>query len=136
MVGRHDVTCKNCGQTKNQPKSTNGKYCSVQCQQDHALKGRAAKWLGGKLNCSNRALRRIIGMMRGYACGVCGISEWNKKPIVLEVEHINGDSTNNRPENVMLICPNCHSQTPTYKGANLGNGRHYRRTRYAEGKSH
>lgn len=136
MVGRRDVVCQNCGQTKNQAKSTRGKYCSAKCQQDYELKQRAEKWLDGKLSCTNRSLRRIIELIRGYCCEVCGISNWNDKPIVLEVEHKNGDSSNNNPENVCLICPNCHSQTSTYKGANKGNGRHARRVRYAEGKSY
>lgn len=136
MVGRRDVVCLNCGQTKSQHNSTRGKYCSISCQHEHALKSRSSRWLSGKLKCTNRALRRVIAFMRGYHCEMCGISEWNSRPIVLEVEHINGDSTNNSPENVCLLCPNCHSQTPTYKGANKGNGRHYRRVRFAEGKSY
>lgn len=60
----------------------------------------------------------------------------NGKDIVLELEHKDGNSQNNSKENVCLICPNCHSQTPTYKGKNKGNGRHSRRKRYAEGKSY
>jgi hypothetical protein len=66
---------------------------------------------------------------------VCSIETWNDKPIVLELEHKDGNSENNRPENLCLICPNCHSQTETFKGKNKGNGRHVRRTRYKEGKS-
>ena len=54
----------------------------------------------------------------------------------MELEHNDGNSQNNSLDNLSLICPNCHSQTPTYKGANKGNGRHYRRVRYAEGKSY
>ena len=63
-----------------------------------------------------------------------GINE-QKQKIVLELEHIDGNSDNNDLKNVCLICPNCHSQTDTYKGKNVGQGRHYRRVRYAEGKS-
>lgn len=40
----------------------------------------------------------------------------------LEVEHIDGDATNNSEENLTLLCPNCHSLTRTYRGANKGNG--------------
>jgi len=74
--------------------------------------------------------------MRGYKCDVCSLSSWNGKEVVLEVEHRDGNSENCSPDNVCLICPNCHSQTKTYKGKNRGNGRHYRRMRYAEGKSY
>lgn len=47
-------------------------------------------------------------------CHDCGITEWQGKPIVLEVEHIDGNWRNNLLENLTLLCPNCHSQTSTY----------------------
>lgn len=43
--------------------------------------------------------------------------------IPLEIDHINGDSEDNSEENLRLICPNCHSLTATYRGANRGKGR-------------
>lgn len=49
-------------------------------------------------------------------CGLKGI--WNGKPIQHELDHINGVSTDHRLENLRLLCPNCHSQTPTFKGKN------------------
>ena len=55
---------------------------------------------------------------------------------MLELEHKNGNSNDNSLENVCLVCPNCHSQTPTYKGRNKGNGRYMRRERYRDGKSY
>ena len=136
MVGHHEITCGNCGRTKKQTKSAKGKYCSIQCQQDDALRKRASMWVTGQFFFPNRVLRRIIGLMRGYKCDVCGLSSWNGKEVVLEVEHRDGNSENCSPDNVCLICPNCHSQTETYKGKNRGKGRHYRRMRYAEGKSY
>lgn len=129
------VTCLNCGET-NAQLNTRGKYCSVQCQQDYILKVRTSDWLSGKIKLKNRPLRRVLALINGYSCSVCKISEWNGLPITLEVEHKNGNSEDSSLENVCLICPNCHSQTPTYKGANRGNGRHLRRVRYAEGKSY
>lgn len=48
-------------------------------------------------------------------CVICGIeSEWNRKPITLQLDHISGDNTDNRLENLRILCLNCHSQTPTY----------------------
>ena len=43
--------------------------------------------------------------------------------IPLEIEHIDGNYLNNIESNLLLLCPNCHSLTSTYKGANKGNGR-------------
>jgi Zn finger protein HypA/HybF involved in hydrogenase expression len=73
---------------------------------------------------------------RIYNCNNCGISNWNNKPISLELEHKDGNYKNNSPENIELLCPNCHSQTPTFKGKNKGNGRYKRMDRYYNGKSY
>jgi Zn finger protein HypA/HybF involved in hydrogenase expression len=48
-------------------------------------------------------------------CEECGINEWNGKSITLELDHINGDNTDNRIENLKILCPNCHSQTHTFR---------------------
>ena len=55
---------------------------------------------------------------------------------VVALEHIDGDSTNNRLETLRLVCPNCDSQLPTFKARNRGKGRAWRRQRYADGKSY
>lgn len=52
------------------------------------------------------------------------------------IDHINGDATDNRRENLRLLCPNCDSQLPTFKSRNRGFGRHYRSQRYASGQSY
>jgi 5-methylcytosine-specific restriction endonuclease McrA len=73
----------------------------------------------------------------GEKCMECGWDE--KHPITgnvpIELEHIDGNSKNNELKNLKLLCPNCHSLTPTYKALNKGNGRHNRMKRYYEGKS-
>ena len=64
-----------------------------------------------------------------YKCSECGITEWNGKPIVLQLDHINGNNRDHMIENLRLLCPNCHSQTETYKSYNK-NGRKERKKYY------
>jgi 5-methylcytosine-specific restriction endonuclease McrA len=54
-----------------------------------------------------------------YKCQCCGISEYNNKPIILEIDHINGFREDNRPENLRLLCKNCHSIQDTSHGKNF-----------------
>jgi 5-methylcytosine-specific restriction endonuclease McrA len=54
-----------------------------------------------------------------YVCAICGISDWQGKPLTLQIDHINGKRLDYRIENLRLLCPNCHSQTETFGGRNL-----------------
>lgn len=57
--------------------------------------------------------------IKEYQCEICSISEYNNKKISLELDHIDGNMNNNKLENLRILCPNCHSQTDTYKGKNI-----------------
>jgi 5-methylcytosine-specific restriction endonuclease McrA len=59
--------------------------------------------------------RRIVLREQNEQCGECGIAEWNGKPIVLELHHINGDNSINTRNNLVFLCPNCHSQTDSWR---------------------
>ena len=118
------IKCLNC----ENPASI--KYCSTKCQVDFQIK---EKIISG--TASAKTMKNYLLTKYGNKCWECGITEWNKKQIVLELEHKDGNSQNNDEANLSLLCPNCHSQTTTYKGKNKGKGRHSRRLRYASGKS-
>jgi len=64
--------------------------------------------------------RLITHIGRKEECEWCNLTTvWNGKPIVLHLDHINGINTDNRLENLRFLCPNCHSQTPTYCGKTI-----------------
>ena len=123
--------CLNCGKELNTKYGTH-KYCSNSCEQQHKYKlwvnkykqdnsiAKSTKW--GQLPLP---LRRYIFDKFENKCCICGWSKINPftNTLPLEIDHIDGNSENNSEENLRLICPNCHSLTETYKGANRGNGR-------------
>lgn len=61
-------------------------------------------------------------------CFMCGITQWNGTKLTFQLDHIDGDPTNNKIDNLRLLCPNCHSQTLTFSGRNKA------RERIQEGK--
>jgi hypothetical protein len=70
---------------------------------------------------SNRLRKRLVAAgLKQTRCEICGLSEWNGAPIPLELDHVNGRRDDNRLENLRLVCPNCHAQTSTYRGKNVG----------------
>lgn len=58
--------------------------------------------------------------LKEYKCECCGITEWNNKPIALQLHHINGIHNDNRLSNLQLLCPNCHSQTDNFASKGRG----------------
>lgn len=96
------------GQTWNKNLSYTDKVCNIKLedilQENINFKSHSLK------------LRLVTEGLKEYKCEQCGCNgEWCGKPITLELHHINGNHYDNRLENLQILCPNCHSQTPTHK---------------------
>lgn len=117
--------CKNCNKTIDKKRT----YCGFKCQRKFLYNEKIKDWLSGNLT-GQKAGVRTTAWVRKYLfekfdskCCLCGWDEKNpvtgKSP--LEIDHIDGNSENGKEENLRLICPNCHSLTPTWKALNKGN---------------
>jgi len=123
---RKTTSCLTCGKLIQFRK----KYCSVQCQQDLKHRETIEKWLSGEVDlsttmgCSATAKRYLLEKCN-HKCPKCGWGETHPitGKVPLEVNHIDGDSTNNRPENLEILCPNCHSLTPNFRALNKKSSR-------------
>ena len=121
--------CQQCGVEHTWSRNSKGMYCSIKCQRSSEFDSQVKLWLEeGILPQHSRVPRKYL-LTLNDSCWQCGINEWLGQPITLELEHSDGDATNNNIDNLKLLCPNCHSQTPTYKNKNKGNGRLARRQR-------
>jgi hypothetical protein len=75
----------------------------------------------GRLTPTNKLKYRLLEEgLKEWRCEMCHRDTWNAKPIPLELDHVNGRREDNRLGNLRLLCPNCHAQTPTYRGRNIG----------------
>ena len=98
-------------------------YCDSKCQNEHKRNIKIQAWLNGE-NAGRRGktgtarwIKHYLIKIRGERCGWSKRNEYTGN-IPIELEHIDGNFTNNDIKNLILLCPNCHSLTSTYKGAN------------------
>ena len=107
--------CKNCEtEFDYHPSQSGGIYCSNKCQGEHTILKRFVKGTNFR-----NTMRKYLVENTKYECNSCGISDYKNKPITLQVDHIDGDRTNNEFDNLRFLCPNCHSQTDTWGISNM-----------------
>ena len=118
--------CINCKNTVKWGHSKRNKFCGFKCQQEFNYAERVKELLSGNLKWGLKNpewVKRFIKQTKGEKCEICGLTEWLGNPITLELDHADGDASNNDVSNLRLICPLCHSYTPSWKGRNKGKGR-------------
>jgi hypothetical protein len=129
--GYCDIPCSHCGTIIHRQGSLSylmkhNVFCSFEC------KGLFRKTLGdikrvelfnlGELKYRLR-IKPILINRDGYKCSICNSTKWLDKDIPLQVDHIDGDASNNNSLNLRLICHNCNAILPTFAGRNRGFGR-------------
>ena len=117
--------CAYCGK-KLTLQQKNNTFCSGGCSAKYRSQQKVQQWLIGEFSGSiatgelSDTIRNFLLEKNNYSCEICG---WNKINLTtgkcpLEIHHIDGIYTNNRPDNLQVLCPNCHSLTPNFKALN------------------
>lgn len=116
--------CLNCGAMV---KRACNIYCDNHCQQEHQYSKYIDDWLDGKelgfvgkTKSISKYIVRYLKEIRGDKCEICGWNETNPTThrVPVEIHHKDGDAENTRLENLLLLCPNHHSLTPTFRNLN------------------
>lgn len=114
--------CLNCNINK---VNSHNNCCSKEC----AFELKRSRYFtlieNGDTSLSEKMYKKYLIHKHGEKCMECGWCEVNpySKKIPIQLEHMDGNSDNNSLNNLKLLCPNCHSITPTYGALNKGNGR-------------
>ena len=119
--------CIQCNKESVWGRTKTNKYCSNVCQGQYKwekeTKPRIEEGLGPF---DPSTLKKYLVETVGEQCTECGqTTNWNNKSLVLQLDHIDGDSDNSSLENLRLLCPNCHSQTENF--GSKGQGSRYKK---------
>lgn len=103
------------------------KYCSIQCDSAHKKENIIKLFLSGEyyINGNNNipsTIRKYLFDKANYKCELCGYEGYNLKTgnTILQIHHKDGNSGNNKPDNLIVLCPNCHAKTENYMALNKG----------------
>lgn len=124
----YNLKCSVCGK-EYETRNKNSKYCSNKCQAKkshieqykHFLENNEEYCRG---NYTPKGFKNEFLKEQNGICAICGCNpEHNGKPLVFVLDHIDGDASNNKRENLRMICPNCDSQLDTFKSKNKKSNR-------------
>ena len=131
--------CELCG--KEYVGRSNRKFCSIECANE-AQKDKIIKLFlennyfnNGNIKIPN-IIRNFLYKKSNFRCEVCGYEGYNLKTgnTILQIHHIDGNSKNNSPDNLQVICPNCHAKTENYMALNKGKSGRDKRYKNKEDK--
>lgn len=119
--------CVHCNKENVWGRSKVNKFCDNTCQGLYKWEKETKPRIeAGRERSDPSTYKRYLKETRGDYCEECGqTSIHNKKPLMLQLDHIDGDSDNNLISNLRLLCPNCHSQTDNF--GSKGKGSRYKK---------
>lgn len=122
--------CLNCGKEFISYRESTNKFCSRNCCSEYRVKQKYEDYIlhpeEYKGKNIGKWVKKHILVEQDNKCAICGCEpEWNGKPLVFILDHIDGHANNNNRENLRLVCPNCDSQLDTYKSKNKNSDRVY-----------
>lgn len=132
MRRRQPDPCRRCGSRERVGRRRGGPYCSWACfnEDRYERTGSFARWIAawtsGQVSGTTEngkpddRVRQALVLLRGQRCEECGWAEINPVSgrVPLHVDHVTGDRERNKPHEVRLLCPNCHSLTANYQHLN------------------
>lgn len=130
-TGKAHFSCKECKESFNSTSRTKiCKKCSIKNKQINRINDwLTGSWDGAVERGLSKTIRNYLLAEADFACSGCGFdkSHPDDGASILEIDHIDGDGLNHSPNNLRVLCPNCHALTSSYRGRNLGKGT---RTKY------
>ena len=121
--------CQQCGRELNSKRKI--RFCNSKCYADYLYEKYIREWKSGQIGGGSSTgdvsghVRRFLFSKYENRCSKCGWAEINPTTglVPLEVNHIDGNCSNHIEKNLELICPNCHSLTPTFRSLNKRSNR-------------